>query len=281
MYLATLLAILASTAMTVGLFLMKREADRLPSLDGGWRLRAWWAFFHNPWWVFGVVLQIVGYGLYLTALRDAPLSVVHTALNGGIAFFVVLAVLFLGERVRPLEWVGVGTVVAGLIVLSGCLSESAGAAHTAHGTLAFSVVLVIVAGFALAVDRAPGRAIGLSIASGLTLGLAGIYAKALAGADSLAAAVHSTDLLLTLGANMAGFALMQGALQAGRGVIVVPIFSVLSNLVPIAGGIIVYGEAFLGNGRTAVLRPLAFTLALGGAALLGVLGESAPDKRVH
>jgi hypothetical protein len=77
------LAALASAALTVGLYFMKRQAEHLPSLGGGWRPSAWWAFVHDPWWVAGVLLQIVSYAMYLAALRGAPLSVVHTALNAG------------------------------------------------------------------------------------------------------------------------------------------------------------------------------------------------------
>jgi uncharacterized membrane protein len=282
MYGATLLAILASSSLTVGLYLMKREADRLPSLEGGWRLAAWWAFVRDPWWMLGLGLQIAGYGLYLTALRGAPLSVVHTALNAGIAFFVLLSVAGLGERLRPIEWLGVAAVTAGLVALSASLSGESAGASVARGSLPFSLALVTLSVLALAIDPAPRRAVGLSVASGFTLGLGGVYAKALANADSFSAAAGSLDLLLTLGANMIGFALMQGALQAGRGVVVVPVFSTLSNLVPIVGGIVVYGETLPDQGPAVVLRPLAFVLALGGAALLAGLSEaSAPAAREH
>jgi len=270
---ATGLAVLASTALTVGLYFMKREAERLPSLGGGWRPSAWWAFVRDPWWVAGVVLQIVGYAMYLAALRGAPLSVVHTALNAGVAFFIVLAVVGLGERVRGLEWAGVAAVVAGLIALGASLSGESAPTQPPHGTALFSLVLVLASVAAPPLDRAPGRAIGLSVASGLILGLGGIFAKELANEASLSDALLSLALPLTLATNMVGFALMQGAMQTGRGVVVVPIFSVLSNLVPIIGGSLVYGEALAGDGAAGLLRPLAILLALGGAGLLGGLGE--------
>jgi multidrug transporter EmrE-like cation transporter len=273
MYVASVLAILASTALTVGLYFLKREAERLPSLDGGWRLSAWRAFFSDPWWLLGVALQVGGYGLYLSALRNAPLSVVHTALNGGIAFFVVLSVVGLGEHVRPIEWLGVLIVTAGLVALSVSLSSVPTGRSVAHGVMPFSVAIVAVSTLGLIVDPTPRRAIGLSVASGLIFGLASVYAKALANADTLAAAVSSMNLVLTLVTNIVGFALMQAALQSGRGVVVVPIFSTLSNLVPIVGGIALYGEGLPDHGASAVLFPLAFVLAIVGAALLAAVGE--------
>ena len=98
----------------------------------------------------------------------------------------------------------------------------------------------------------------------------------MASTVSFGAALQGADLWLTLLTNCIGFALMQGALQAGRGVVVVPIFSVLSNLVPIVGGIVVFGESMGDNSSGVILRGLAFVLALGGAGLLAVLGEQTP-----
>jgi uncharacterized membrane protein len=273
MYFAPLLAVVASTILTLGLYFMKRQAEHLPSLHGGWQLTAWWAFVRDPLWVFGVTLQVVGYALYLTALRFAPLSVVHTALTGGIALFVVLAVVGLGERVRPIEWLGVGGVVLGLIVLGASLGDHAAASTATMSTTAFTLVTVAVAAIGLIVDPAPGRPIGLSVATGVFLGLASVFAKSLAGADSLAEAIFSRTFVLTLGANIIGFVLMQAALQAGRGVVAVPVFSTVSNVVPIIGGMLLYGEWVQEDGLAGVLRALAFLLALGGAALLAGFSE--------
>jgi len=273
MYTASLLAVLASSALTVGLYFMKREAERLPSLGGGWRLTAWWAFVRDPWWMLGVGLQIVGFALYLTALRAAPLSVVHTAMDCGIALFVLLAVVGLGERMRAVEWVGVSTIVAALLALGISLSSGPTGEPVGHGFVGFSLVLAALAGLAIVADQTAPRAIGLSVASGLALGLGSVYAKALAGAPSFAA-VDITYFLLTLGTNFVGFVLQQASFQAGRGVVVMPLASVVSNLVPIIGGIMVFNESLPAHGAAAVLRPLAFALAISGAALLAGFGSA-------
>ena len=83
-----------------------------------------------------------------------------------------------------------------------------------------------------------------------------------------------------MGYNNVGFALMQAALQAGRGVVVVPIFSTLSNVVPVVGGIVLYGEWMPRAGAAAILRPLAFVLAIGGAALLAGVAEQ-PTRQLE
>jgi len=280
MYTASLLAILASTAMSVGLYFMKREAERLPALGGGWRFAAWSAFVRDRWWLRGLALQITGFALYLAALRAAPLSIVHTAMDGGIALFVLLAVIGLGERMRAVEWLGVSAIVAGLVALGVSLSTGATGQPLGHGFVTFSLVLATLAGVALIADRTVPRAIGLSVASGLALGLGSVYAKALAGAPSFAT-VESAYVLLTLAANLVGFVLQQASFQAGRAVVVMPLSSVVSNFVPIIGGIIVFDESLPAHGTAAILRPLAFALAIGGVALLAGFGEPASASAVQ
>lgn len=270
---ASLLAIVASTLLTLGLYLMKRQAEHLPSLGGGWRLSAWWAFVRDPLWMIGLALQIVGYGFYFMALRAAPLSIVHTALNGGIVLFVILSVVGLGEEPRPVEWLGVLLITASLITLSVSLSSDPAAHRAAHDLFLFSVAVLALSALAWFADQQPGRAIGMSVASGLILGLASVYAKGLADEGSFASQDAVIYIVLTTGANIVGFALMQAALQSGRGVVVMPLYSGLSNLVPIVGGIMVFGEALPSEGPAAVLRPMAFTLAIAGAALLAGFGE--------
>jgi drug/metabolite transporter (DMT)-like permease len=105
-------------------------------------------FLRDPWWVAGVALQTAGYGLYLWSLRGAPLSVVHTALTGGIAFFVVLAVAGLGERMRALEWCGIAGVVSGLVFLALSLTDEGAGSTDATGVVPFSVLTLLLAGLA-------------------------------------------------------------------------------------------------------------------------------------
>lgn len=270
---ALLQAVVASATLTVGLYILKRAAVRLPSLDGGWR--AWLAFVRDPAWLAGVALQTAGYALYVYALTDAPLSLVHTVLNSGVALFVVLSVVGLGERATPSEWLGVGVTLAALLLLGISLGEEDVVTVAPHGEVAFSLAITGLAIVAIVLDRSERRAIGSAIASGLLLGLGSVYAKDLASAPAAAAALTSIALPLSLVANLAGFGLMQRAFQAGRGLVVMPLFSCLSNLVPVVAGVVVFGEAIPHHGAAAVLRPLAFALALAGTALLAGVGAPA------
>lgn len=271
--LAVFLAALSSALLSTGLYLMKREAPRMPALGGGLHLRAWLAFLRNPSWLAGVALQTGGYAVYLAVLRFAPLSLVHTALTGGLVLFLLLAVFVLGEHAGRREWGGGALIAVGLVLLGLSLDNDNSTSLQMRGIWSFVAFHLAAAAAALLLDARPGRPVGYAVASGVVLGLAGVFAKVLAIAPSLPDALLGSALWLTLATNIAGFGLMQSALQNGRGVVVVPIFSVLSDLVPIAAGLVVFAEPLPAEPVDLVCRLLAFVFALAGAALLATATE--------
>lgn len=245
----------------------------MPALGGGLHLNAWMAFLRNRAWRTGLALQAAGYALYLTVLRFAPLSLVHTALTGGLVLFLVLAVFALGEHAGKREWIGGALITLGLILLGLSLDTDTPATPSMRGLWTFVGIQAAVATAALLLDTRPGRPFGYAVAAGVVLGLAALFAKVLAVAPSFADALMGSALWLTLATNLAGFGLTQSALQNGRGVVVVPIFSVLSDLVPIAGGLWVFAEPLPEKPLDLVFRLLAFVFALAGAALLATTTE--------
>jgi hypothetical protein len=67
---------------------------------------------------------------------------------------------------------------------------------------------------------------------------------------------------------MAGFFLLLSAFRGERASIVVALSATLSNIVPVLSGMIAFGESLPSDPRLATSRLLAFSLTLGGAALL-------------
>jgi hypothetical protein len=124
-----------------------------------------------------------------------------------------------------------------------------------------------------------------AIASGIALGFASLYTKPLA--DRLAAAPDLGALVptllaspysyLTIVANVAGLVMLQNSFAMGRGIIAMPLSSAISNLIPIVGGIAVFGERLPDDPRTATVRAGAFVLTIVASAALaaGDLGPGA------
>lgn len=62
--------------------------------------------------------DLIGFVAYTVGLEIAETWLVGLASSFGPALVVVVAVLFLGERLRPSQWVGLGLLASGLVVLT-------------------------------------------------------------------------------------------------------------------------------------------------------------------
>jgi hypothetical protein len=280
------LGFVASLLLALGLMMMKVRAGALPMARGRGTLGAVMAWIRDPVWIGGLAVQAAGYALYVVALASAPVSMMAVAMQGGIALFVVLAVVFLGERARLWEWLGIGTVVVAALMLAGSLDAGAVQGPLATGALALASVAAVAITLALLLARGLRRSgAATAIASGIALGFASLYTKPLAdrlaGAPDLAALaavlLASPYTCLTIVANVAGLVMLQNSFAMGRGIIAMPLSSAISNVIPIAGGIAVFGERLPADPFAAAMRAGAFVLTIAASAALaaGDLGAGA------
>ncbi len=281
------LGLAASVLLALGLLMMKSRAGALPMARGRRALRAVMAWIRDPVWIGGLAVQAAGYALYMLALTGAPVSMMAVAMQGGVALFVVLAVVFLGERARIREWLGIGAFVVAALMLAGSLD--AGAAKSALDTGALAMASAVAAAAALALlgaGRLRHSGAATAVASGIAFGLGSLYTKALAdvmaGAPDLAAIVAglvaSPYTYLVIAANVAGLVMLQNSFALGRAIIAMPLSSAFSNVIPIAGGIAVFGERLPGDPLGAALRVGAFALTIAASSALAA-GELGADAR--
>jgi uncharacterized membrane protein len=226
----------------------------------------------------GLALEMLGYVLYTAALAGAPVSMLAVAMQGGIGLFVALSVVFLGERARPGEWLGIGLAVAAALLLASSAQASDLAERLdRHAMELFSAAVLALSVAAGAADwrRQSGR--GAAILSGLAFGMGSLYLKALIdtyrpasllSGQAAAALLANPYGYLLVAANVAGLAALQNAFHQARAVIVMPLSSVFSNAVPIVGGLLVLGERLPSGGGAQWVRLLAFVLAAGAGFLL-------------
>jgi uncharacterized membrane protein len=270
------LAVAASGLLAVGLLLMKSRAEALPSAQGCRVFQAVIAWIRDPLWIGGLAVQGMGYALYVAALSGAPVSLVAVMMQGGMGLFVVFAVLFLGERARAQEWAAIGGVTLAMLMLA--LSLGANEAEQRAGARALTVITLamLTAGAAPgAVPRLRASGIATAVFSGLIFGLGSLYTKALTQ-DFLAA--RGTAIIIRLAgdpyfylicaANVGGLIALQNAFHRARVIIVMPLSSALSNLVPILGGLLAFGERLPAEPSAAALRIGAFALTIVAGALL-------------
>jgi len=280
------LAVLASTLMALGLLMMRSRATMLPVARGSRVIRAVLTWFCDPIWLSGVGVQTLGWIMYVIAVSQAPVSMVAVMMQGGIALFVVFSVLAMGERARAAEWAGIVAIVLGMILLA--LSLSGGAsqgAMSARAIIGLTAALAIVALAAFANPRFARAGIAQAIGSGLAFGLASVFTKAMTDAFEASefglAMRLITDLWIypMLAANITGMVMLQNSFHQARGIITMPLSSALSNLVPILGGMIAFGERLPSDPIAAAMRVTAFALAIGASLTLAASEEEKIESR--
>ena len=282
------LGLVASLLLALGLMMMKVRASALPMARGRGTLGAVIAWVRDPVWLGGLVVQAAGYALYMAALARAPVSMMAVAMQGGIALFVVLAVVFLGERARIWEWIGIAAFLVAALMLGGSLG--AGALQSPPDVRALAIASVVAVAITLALLVSHGlreNGAATAIASGIALGFAGLYTKPLA--DRLAgtpdfvalalALIASPYTYLTIVTNVAGLVMLQNSFAMGRGIIAMPLSSAISNVIPIAGGIVAFGERLPDDPFAAAMRAGAFVLTIAASAALAAADLGAAASR--
>ncbi|HUY71923.1 MAG TPA: hypothetical protein VMV08_06740 [Gaiellaceae bacterium] len=219
--------------------------------------------FGDRRWRFAFLVGIVGWSLYILALRLAPLSLVQAVSAGGLGLLAILAQRAEGTQLPRREWAGVGLAVLGLVFLSVSLAGGASVSRPGNWVVValwfvVSLVLVAVSIGPAARLLAPGA--GWGIAAGLT------YAAADVGTKE---AVHGGVLLLFIAPiwlfHGLAFCLIQLAFQRGRALATAGLSSFCTNALPIVGGIAIFHE-HTPPGALGVIRFAAFGCVVVGAA---------------
>ncbi len=281
------LGFIASVLTAFGLVILKSRAEVLPAAVGRATLSALWRWIRDPLWLAGLGIETVGFLLYIVALSGAPVSLLAVVMQGGIGLFVLFAALLLGERATAAEWGGIGAMVAAMAMLAVSLGKAVGPERTdTHALLTVSLGAFALAIALAASARLRHSGVAATVASGLTFGLASLYTKALTGAFLAAAgepfylrAAANPYLYITIAANLFGLVLLQNAFHVARGIIAMPLSSAFSNLVPITGGIVVFGELLPHAPARAALRVGAFVLTIAASALLALSGPKPAAAR--
>ena len=127
MALALVLALAASLFFAAAYVLQYHEAHEAPQgLFLSWRLLVELA--RHRIWVGGIIAMFVGDGLQAWALAEGSLAVVEPMLTVSLLFALPISAAWRRERLRAMEWTGAVLVSAGLGILLGVGSPTAGRA---------------------------------------------------------------------------------------------------------------------------------------------------------
>lgn len=265
------LALLATAALSCGLYLQHSALGTLPALALRHPVRSLSCLFTSWRWLAGLVSGLSGLALYIGALRFAPLSLVQATLAGGVGLLALL-VRRGGGSLSRLDQVAVAASVGGLLLLG--LSLPAGAAHAASPGWAGPLLWALASMFLAGLAAVPGAAV-LRPGAGLAAGAGLLYS---AGNVATKAAVDGTKPVflfwgLVLACHGLAFVCLQLSFQRGTAMATAGVSTLLNNLASILAGVIVFTEHVPGN-AAGVLRGLGFAGAVLGATMLAVTGRA-------
>ncbi len=275
------LALAAALVINIGFFVQHGATTSMPSLSLRHPFGSVRALVTSRQWMLGYATGLVGWGIYIAALSLAPLSLVQAVAAGGVGVLAFLAHR-LGTPLEGRERLGAWIAVAGLVLLGVSLTAHVHPAPPAN-TSTLLIVIVVGAGVAglLAglLNRSTRAAAALGCAAGLFFGVGDLATKG---------AVSGNGLLfvpLLAGCTALGFVVLQLAFQRGRVLETAGLSVLVNNMIPIAGGLLLFHEALPG-GAAGVARLASFVAVVVGAVLLARAPEApieegdAPQPRI-
>lgn len=237
------------------------------------------ALFRSPRWLTGFAVGLAGWGLYVAALRLAPLSLVQAVSAGGVGLLAFLVSTVGRVRLRRREWAGVALCTGGLLLLGISLAGGSGPDGHARWTLVAAWIggsVAVATLFAGPLRLALTAGAGLGVAAGLLYAAGDVATKAAVAGG----AVSVLFVLVLLACHGGAFVALQLSFQRGGAIATIGVATLFTNALPIAAGMLLYRDR-LPRGGLGGARLAAFTAVVVGAAVLG-RGErpagGAPDS---
>jgi len=272
--LALVLTVVSACALNAGYLIEHSVASQLPPLSLRRPLRSLRAVMGSRRWLLGFACEVAGWALYVTALSLAPLAIVQATAAGGIALLAVMVARITRTPLARTERLGALVSFAGLALLGSSLLGAHGEGTlpdvaTAAGWLGGSAALAVAVLRLLVGPIGGGPAFG--IATGLLFAAGDVATKLAVDGHGSARPVY---IALLLAFYAGGTALLQAGFQRGSALTTAGIATLLTNAVPIAAGMTIFGEP-LPSGVPGALRLAAFAAVVAGAVLLARKGKVA------
>jgi hypothetical protein len=264
-WLGLALALVSALLVNLGLYIEHHASSRSAPLRLRRPLAALWQLMRDPLWLAGYASGWLGWGSYIAALWFAPLSLVQGVAAGGIGVLAVLVRRAGKVTLGRGEQIAVGAALLALVLLA--ISLGLHPSEQRHRQTPWSVVLALCV---LLVVGGVVVAVAVKLANwGSALGAFGGICYAIGDVATKAAIDRDGWLFVALVviANVAAFCLMQLSFQRGSALATAGVSTVLTNALPIAVALVVFGER-LPPGPLGVVRVIALLTAIAAAGVL-------------
>ncbi len=273
--LALAITVVSACFLNVGYLLEHSVASKVPALSLRRPIASLRSLLGNRRWLSGFGAEAGGWILYVVALALAPLSLVQATAAGGIGILAVMVSRFTHVPLTARERVGAGVSVVGLALLGISLLGDHGEGSPG-GYLWVGIWLIASAAAAGICVSLLAQVIGGGPAFGIAAGI--LFA---AGDVSTKMAVtggreNIAFLVCLIAFYGVGTVLLQAGFQRGSALTTAGLATLLTNALPIAAGMTVFGEPLPG-GWIGAVRIAAFAAVVAGAVLLA--SHARPSKQ--
>ena len=285
------IAAMSAVLTGAGTVVEKVALERLPEIHA----RHFWMMLRtlcaSPQWLWGCACLLGGLVCQGLALSLAPISVAQPIFASGIVLLLVLSHFVLHDRLRPVEWSALATIVIALVLLGLSIDtrvdHAGGPVRLAY--LLFAAIPTSAVGLAVFVmaDRAQRsrrrvrqlRGPLFGVAAGLLYGVAGLGLKSAATfvqhwglIGSIPHLLASPDLYVLAVTMATGLVLFQTGLQRCSAAVVSPVNIVTSTTYVIAVGTVLFNEHLPTSAGPLALRIAGFAGVVVGLVTLAIAG---------
>ena len=231
------------------------------------------------WFIIGTGLDVVGFVGGAVSVRLIPLFLSQTIISANLAVTAVLGTVVLGLRLRPREWVAVGTVILALLALGIATGHQGGASTdpALHWGVLVASALVLIVGHVVVRRQGTKGAVAAGLAAGLLFGAMATAIRIVDGLDPVqwSELVADPAAWAILAAGIGGFYLHTVALQLGSVNGATAALVAGETVLPGVIGVLLLGDtARPGLGWLGVL---GFVVAVGAAAAVATFASIEPQ----
>ena len=214
----------------------------------------------NKWWIFGVLLSGLANIAMIEIQARLDVSIVYSLLNFSYIFVLILGHYFLRERLDTNQWLGVGVVIIGTLMILGVQNPSTGVDTDIQNLLiltALAILVVVILIITAYKNNQLNYEVIYAICTGICFGCVEIYLKAntnLVASETGKFTIFSMDsikhfltvwpffVMFAFGA--VGWLCLQVTYTHGNVSVTIPVMAVTQRIVSLSSGYCVFGETF-------------------------------------
>jgi len=195
----------------------------------------------NKFWLGGLLLSVVATLLYYAAMAEYNISLVQPFMALNPALTAILGWKILGEKMSRKIALAIALIFLGILIDGTLAGEDPGGLYSentlwiyAGATLAMLAVVCLVFRRSEIVD---------SLCAGTGFGLSAVFYKSISLNGLFPPPIDLRIFVFTI-LYMAAFFCSQIGLRRGRALFVIPLSAAVGLIVPVLGGLVVFGEPF-------------------------------------